>query len=149
VCAAFTGSGALLLDPDAAEEASARAVLTLAFPYRQRLEAEQQQQGQQGQPEQGQQQQQQQQQPQPAAEGQPQGGARLVVDDGALAVHATGRFTSEQLLVACEAARRGCGGVANFVRLSLLAGFKVRPAPRAGGLRAVVVAPQPQPPAGA
>ncbi|GBF94102.1 exosome complex exonuclease [Raphidocelis subcapitata] len=124
VCAAFTDSGALLLDPDASEEASAVSVLTLAFPYRQTLAAA----------EEGGQQQQQQQQQQAAGDGQQQPGAgekqqqpgepRLVVDDGALAVHATGRFSSEQLLRACEAARRGCAGVANFTRMSLLAGFK-------------------------
>lgn len=74
----------------------------------------------------GEQQQQQQRQEQPAAGEQQQQQQQLEVDDGVLMCHATGRFSTEQLALALDACRRGCGGVAKFVRMSLLAGFKVR-----------------------
>jgi len=119
VSVALTSGGALLLDPDGQEEADAQAVFSLAYPYRHSLEAAA---GEAaageaaagpaaalGAPPQQQQQQQ-----------------HLEVDEGVLMCHATGRFSTEQLALAMEACRRGCAGIAKFLRMSLLAGFKVR-----------------------
>lgn len=99
----------LLLDPDAEEEAAARAVFALAFPYHHTLNS-----GGGGDA--------------AAAAAADAGGGQqqqqLVVDEGLLMCHATGRFTTEQLALAMEACRAGCGGIAKFCRMSLLAGFR-------------------------
>ncbi|KAI8476193.1 MAG: ribosomal protein S5 domain 2-type protein [Monoraphidium minutum] len=109
VSAAFTAGGALLLDPDAEEEAAAAAVLCLAYPYHHELGGGGKDGG-----------------DATAAADAAAGAAaqqELVVDEGLLMCHASGRFTPEQLAAAMGAARRACGGVAKFSRMSLLAGF--------------------------
>ena len=127
VSAAISADGALLLDPDADEEAAARALFCFAFPYRHALLQQQDSGdggGQQQQPGQQQQQQQQQQQGEQQQDLKQQQQQELVVDEGALTCHATGRFSAEQFARAADACRRGCRGVAQFCRLSLVAGFK-------------------------
>lgn len=111
---ALSSDGTLLMDPDEEEEAAAMAVFSLAYPYRHSLEAESS--GQQQQAEAA----------AAAGAGEQQQQQQLVVDEGVLMCHATGRFTTEQLAVAMDACRKGCAGIAKFARMSLLAGFKVR-----------------------
>ncbi len=91
VALAHTEQGALLVDPDEAEEAAAMGVVTLAYPHHQRLTDG------------------------GAAGPRPE----LEVAEGLLACHTAGRCSVEEYAAALQAGVQGCRGLAGFVRRAL------------------------------
>lgn len=114
VCVAFGADGSVVIDPDEAEEAAARSVVTVAYPACHTLVT-----------------------PDGAAAAAASGGhlqqlqqqqqhkeRQLVVPDETLLVASRGPLQVQQLASALATARQGCEGVSRFVHLGLTSSFR-------------------------